>query len=108
MNEEDSTRPIKNDLAEIPQIYEKFKVVCNPKCRDNTGIFIVIAVYLYSPVSFANSYISRNGVRNGIAEVLGLSKQSVTNYFNNARSLILCHRGFRAEVERVYKLMTGE
>ena len=96
---------MKRDLSEIPLIYDVFKKVCNPKYADNKTIFVLTIVFLYSPVSFANNYISGKGVRKSIAKVLGLSKQSVTNYFNNARALILNHSGFRSEVERVYGLI---
>lgn len=104
-NEEDGTRPIESDLSKIQEIYMKFKEVCNPKYADNKTIFVLIVVFMYSPVSFSNNYISGKGVRKSIAKVLRLSKQSVTNYFNNARALILNHSGFRNEVERVYKLI---
>lgn len=106
--EEENVHPQKNDLSEIPAIYEKFKKVCNKNCKDNKSIFIVIVVFLYCPVSFVDNYICGKGVRKSIAKVLGLSNSSISVYFSNAKSLILNHRGFRKEVERVYNLLAGE
>ena len=104
-NEEEWTRPMKHDLSEIPEIYERFKEVCNPKCADNKHIFILIVVFMYSPISFADDHICRNGVRKRIAKVLGLKECSISVYFGIAKSLINNHSGFRNEVERVYGLI---
>ncbi len=103
--EMEEARPLRTDISEIPAIYQRFLEVCDPKCKDNNSIFILLVVFMYSPVSFVSNYISGKGVRKGIAEVLGLSRSSVSVYFNNAKSLILNHHGFRKEVERVYSLM---
>lgn len=107
-NEAENARPIKSDLSEIPSIYEKFKEVCNPNYKDNKCLFVAIVVFLYCPVSFVDNYITRKGVRKGIAKVFGLSNCSVSVYFGNAKSLILNHYGFRKEAERVYNLLMGE
>lgn len=107
-NEEEFTRPMKSDLSEIPHLYQRFNEVCNPERKDNKSLFVAIVVYLYCPVSFVDNYIKRKGVRKGIAKVFGLSNCSVSVYFGNAKSLILNHRGFRKEVERVYNLLMGE
>ena len=104
-NEENGTRPTKSDLSEIPAIYERFKEVCNPKCTDNTAIFITIVVFMYCPISFANNYISQRGVRKSIARVLGLKDCTISNYYSNAKSLIMNHAGFKKETDRVYGLI---
>jgi hypothetical protein len=98
---------MKNDCNEIPQIYEKFKKVCDPECKDNRSIFILIIVFMYNPISFSNGHISRGKIRKSIAGVLGLSNSSVSVYFSNAKSLILNHNGFRKEVERVFSLLAS-
>lgn len=103
--EMEEARPLRTDISEILLIYKRFLEVCDPKCKDNNSIFILLVVFLYSPVSFVRNHISGSGIRKGIANVMGLSCSSVSVYFNNAKSLILNHHGFRKEAERVYSLM---
>ena len=100
------TRPMKEDLGEITHIHEAFKRVANPKCRDNTKIFVLLVFFMYSPVSFLNKRICRGGVRREIAKVLGLSNSAVTIYFGDAKSLLLNHKGFREEAQRLFELLT--
>ena len=100
--EYNNTRPMKEDLGEIAHIFEKFKSVCNPKYKENTRIFVLLVFFMYSPVSFLNKRICRGGVRREIAKVLGLSNSAVTIYFGDAKSLLLNHKGFRDEAERIY------
>lgn len=103
--EYESTRPEKSDLSEIPSLFERFNEVKKPECKDNTKIFVMLMFFLYSPQSFINNQSSRSGIRKSIAKVLGVSKSSVTKHFNDAKSLILNHRGFREEAERLYRLI---
>lgn len=104
--EYDGTRPLKQDLKEIASIYDKFKQIANPMCKENTKIFILIVFFMYSPSSFVNQKILRGGVRREVAKVLGLTNSAVSMYFGDAKSLILNHRGFRDETERVYSLLS--
>ena len=104
--EYNGTRPMKEDLGEITHIYEAFKRVANPKCKDNTKIFVLLVFFMYSPVSFLNKRICRGGVRREIAKVLGLSNSAVTIYFGDAKSLLLNHKGFRDEAQRLFELLT--
>ena len=97
---------MKEDLGEIMHIYEAFKSVANPKCKDNTKIFVLLVFFMYSPVSFLNKRICRGGVRREIAKVLGLSNSAVTIYFGDAKSLLLNHKGFREEAQRLFELLT--
>lgn len=100
--EYDNTRPQKEDLSEIGHIYEVFQQIAEPNCKDNTKIFVLIIFFLYSPVSLLNGRICRGGVRREIGKVLGLSNSAVTKHFVDAKSLILYHKGFRDEAERIY------
>ena len=100
--EYNSTRPMKEDLGEITHIYEAFKKVANPKCKDNTKIFVFIIFFMYSPVSLFNKRICRGGVRREIGKVLGLSNSAITKHFVDAKSLMINHKGFRDEAERIY------
>ena len=101
------TRPMKDDLVEIARVYEKFKKVCNPQCKDNTKIFVLIIFFMYSPASLINKRIVRGGVRREIGKVLGLSNSSVTKHFADAKSLLFNHKGFRGETERVFALLSA-
>lgn len=97
-----STRPLKNDLGEIVDIYAKFQSVADPACKDNVKIFVLLIFFMYSPVSLVNKRICRGGVRREIGKVLGLSNSAVTKHFADAKSLMVNHRGFREDAERVY------
>ena len=100
--EYNSTRPTKEDLGEITHIYEAFKKVANPRCKDNTKIFVFIIFFMYSPVSLFNKRICGGGVRREIGKVLGLSNSAITKHFVDAKSLMINHKGFRDEAERIY------
>lgn len=105
--EYNSTRPTKEDLGEIAHIYEAFKQIANPRCKDNTKIFVLLIFFMYSPVSLLNKRICRGGVRREIGKVLGMSNSAITKHFVDAKSLMLNHKGFRDEAERIYgKLQT--
>ena len=104
--EYNNTRPMKEDLGEIASIFDKFKSVCNPKCKDNTKIFVLLVFFMYSPVSFLNKRICRGGVRREIAKVLGLSNSAVTIYFGDAKYLLLNHKGFREEAQRIFEQLS--
>ena len=104
--EYNSTRPIKEDLGEIASIFEKFKAVCNPKCKDNTKIFVLLVFFMYSPLSLLNKRICRGGVRREIGKVLGLSNSAITKHFVDAKSLMFNHKGFREEAQRVFELLS--
>lgn len=103
--EYDSTRPIKEDLGEIAHIYEKFKQVSDPRYKENMRVFVLLVFFMYSPVSFLNKRVCRGGVRREIAKVLGLTNSSVTMYFGDAKFLLLNHKGFRKEAQRVFELL---
>lgn len=100
--EYNGTRPIKDNLGEIAHIFDRFKAVADPTCRDNTKIFVLLVFFMYSPMSFLDKRICRGGVRKEIAKVLGLSNSAVTKHFGDAKSLLFNHKGFRDEAERVY------
>lgn len=100
--EYNSTRPTKEDLGEIAHIYDAFKQISNPRCKDNTKIFVLLIFFMYSPVSLLNKRICRSGVRREIGKVLGLSNSAITKHFVDAKSLMLNHKGFRDEAERIY------
>lgn len=100
--EYNSTRPTKGDLGEIAHIYEAFKQIANPRRKDNTKIFVLLIFFMYSPVSLLNKRICRGGVRREIGKVLGLSNSAFTKHFVDAKSLMLNHKGFRDEAERIY------
>lgn len=105
MNEQ--TRPVKTNLEEIPSVFEKFKCVANPDCKDNIKIFIFLVFYMYSPASCVGRSV-RGGVRRKIAQLLQVTNSSVSQQFSDAKVLFDKHRGFKAETERVYALLLSE
>lgn len=105
--EYENTRPIKENLGEIAHIYESFSKIANPKCKDNTKIFVLLVFFMYSPASLLNKRICRGGVRREIGKVLGLSNSAITKHFVDAKSLLLNHKGFREETERVYDALSA-
>lgn len=99
-------QPIKTDVAEIPLIFEKFNRVCNPSNKDNINIFICCIVYMYCPLSFIKGRIIYGKVRKEIANILNVSSSAVSKKFVIIKSLIFNHKGFCAEVDRVFELLT--
>lgn len=100
-------RPMKENLGEIPSLYDSFRSVANPECKDNTKIFILLVYFMYNPVSLIDKGIRSKGLRREIARVLGLSNSAVTIYFGDAKSLLLNHKGFRDEAQRVFEAMAS-
>lgn len=106
IEERKQTQPTKTDLGEISHIYEAFLRVANPKNRDNTKIFILLVFFMYSPASFLNCRMCKGGVRRELARVLGLSKNAISIYFGDAKSLLFNHKGFREETQKLYNTLT--
>ena len=104
--EYDSTRPQKNDLKEIAVLYERFKQVAAIEYKENIKVFVLIVLFMYSPISFLKGRILRGSVRRELSLVLGISGSSVTIYFNAAKSLLFNHKGFRVEAEWIYRLLS--
>lgn len=100
------TQPARTDLSEIRHIHDVFVSVANPKNRDNTKIFILLVFFMYSPASFVNSRMCKGGVRRELAKVLGLSKNAISIYFGDAKSLLFTHKGFREETQKIYDVLT--
>lgn len=101
--EYNNTRPMMQDLRKIGYIHEVFKGISDPGCRDNTKIFVLLAFYMYDPASLLNKRICRGSVRREIGKALGLSNSAITKHFADAKSLLLNHKGFRDEAERLYE-----
>lgn len=103
--EEAYSRPVKTDTAEVSIIYECFKKECDPKCRDNAKIFVLIIYYLYRPEKLISGRMPRGKLRGELAMALGVTTSAVSHLFADARSLFRHHKGFRDEAERVFAIM---
>lgn len=96
------TKPLRTDIDGIGAMYEKFKQVCDPGCKDNTKLFVLLVYYFYDPVSLVNKRMPRGNVRKEVGKVLGISRSVVSRHFADAKSLFYHHKGFRDEAERIF------
>ena len=99
------TKPLKSDIEEIPSLYARFQDVCDPVCKDNVKIFVLLVFFIYDPVSLLSKRILRGKVRKRLGEVLGISGSAVTRHFADAKSLFNHHKGFRNEAERIFSAL---
>lgn len=106
--EYENTRPMKNDLGDIERLYEVFKTIAKKGYEYNDRIFVLLIFFMYSPISFGGMRMFRSGLRSKLAKVMGTTNRSITNYFGDAKSLIINHKGFREETERIYDALSTE
>lgn len=99
------TKPLKSDIEEIPSLYALFQDVCNPVCKDNVKIFVLLVFFIYDPVSLLSKRMLRGKVRKKLGDVLGISGSAVTRHFADAKSLFNHHKGFRDEAERMFSAL---
>lgn len=99
------TKPLKSDIEEIPSLYARFQDVCNPVCKDNVKIFVLLVFFIYDPVSLLSKRMPRGKVRKKLGDVLGISGSAVTRHFADAKSLFNHHKGFRDEAERMFSAL---
>ena len=99
------TKPLKSDIEEIPSLYARFQDVCNPVCKDNVKIFVLLVFFIYDPVSLLSKRMLRGKVRKKLGDVLGISGSAVTRHFADAKSLFNHHKGFRYEAERMFSAL---
>jgi len=99
------TKPLKSDIEEIPSLYARFQDVCNPVCKDNVKIFVLLVFFIYDPVSLLSKRMLRGKVRKKLGDVLGISGSAVTRHFADAKSLFNHHKGFRDEAERMFSAL---
>lgn len=100
------TKPLKSDIEEIPSLYARFQDVCNPVCKDNVKIFVLLVFFIYDPVSLLSKRMLRGKVRKELGEVLGISGSAVTRHFADAKSLFNHHKGFKEEAERIFSALS--
>lgn len=101
------TKPLKSDIEEIPNLYARFQDVCDPVCKDNVKIFVLLVFFIYDPVSLLSKRMLRGKVRKKLGDVLGISGSAVTRHFADAKSLFNHHKGFRDEAERIFSALGG-
>lgn len=100
--------PLLSDIGAINALYARFREVCDPACKDNTKIFVLLAFYIYDPVSLVTKRMVRGKVRKEIGKVLGISASAVTRHFADAKGRFSHVKTFRDEAERVYIALQGD
>lgn len=110
--EKELTKPMLTDLDRIEQLYEWFKEIVSN--RNNMGWvenvsqrkkFLFIILFLYSPSTLAGDKM-RSGLRNKLAEVLGVNAKSVIS--DNRNNLIFSYqlyKYFRQDVDWIFNEM---
>lgn len=105
--ESELSKPTLSDFAHVETIYEWFKELSakGPK-RDNATLrkeFIFIVLYLYSPGALAGGKM-KSGLRNKIAEVLGVKAMSaVSNKLDSVSFSYKMYKYFRQDLNRIFE-----
>ena len=106
--EKELTEPILTDLDMIGMLYRWFQEIISQKEIFRSGNvtqrkkFIFIILFLYSPSTLAGGKM-KNGLRDKLAEVLGVNAQTTrSNYRNNLVFSYQLYKYFRQDVDWIY------
>lgn len=70
------TKPRKDNLNEIPALYESFAGFSKKTGRERRRQFVMIALYFYSPGSLVDGRVSFK-IKSALAETLGVSVRNI-------------------------------
>lgn len=106
--EKELTEPTLTDLNMIETLYGWFQEIISQKGMFGLGNvtqrkkFIFIILFLYSPSTLAGGKM-KNGLRNKLAEVLGVSAQTaISDNRNNLVFSYQLYKYFRQDVDWIY------
>ena len=106
--EKELTEPILTDLDMIGMLYRWFQEIISQKEIFRSGNvtqrkkFIFIILFLYSPSTLAGGKM-KNGLRDKLAEVLGVNAQTtISNNRNNLVFSYQLYKYFRQDVDWIY------
>lgn len=106
--EKELTKPILTDLDMIGMLYRWFQEIISQKEIFRSGDvtqrkkFIFIILLLYSPSTLAGGRM-KNGLRDKLAEVLGVNAQTtISNNRNNLVFSYQLYKYFRQDVDWIY------
>ena len=106
--EKELTEPTLTDLNMIETLYGWFQEIISQKEMFRLGNvtqrkkFIFIILFLYSPSTLAGGKM-KNGLRNKLAEVLGVSAQTaISDNRNNLVFSYQLYKYFRQDVDWIY------
>ena len=106
--EKELTEPILTDLDMIGMLYRWFQEIISQKEIFRSGNvtqrkkFIFIILFLYSPSTLAGGKM-KNGLRDKLAEVLGVNAQTtISNNCNNLVFSYQLYKYFRQDVDWIY------
>ena len=101
--EKELTEPILTDLDMIGMLYRWFQEIISQKeIFTQRKKFIFIILFLYSPSTLAGGKM-KNGLRDKLAEVLGVNAQTtISNNRNNLVFSYQLYKYFRQDVDWIY------
>ena len=105
--EKELTEPILTDLDMIGMLYRWFQEIISQKIFRSGNVtqrkkFIFIILFLYSPSTLAGGKM-KNGLRDKLAEVLGVNAQTtISNNRNNLVFSYQLYKYFRQDVDWIY------
>ena len=109
--EKELTEPILTDLDMIGALYRWFQEIISQKETFRVGSvtqrkkFIFIILFLYSPSTLAGGKM-KNGLRNKLADVLGVNSQTtISDNRNNLVFSYQLYKYFRQDVDWIYREM---
>lgn len=97
------TTPTLSDTQNLSAIYQF--IVSKPDIdnREIRHFFVIIAVYLYSPLSLLGSFPIRAGLCQEMGETIGRCRQEVSGIFSQAKFRYENIQSFREQVEAIFE-----
>lgn len=99
------TAPRLSDTDMLSDIYRSVVGRAGIDKRDERHYFVVIAVYLYSPVSLFGRFPIRAGLCRQMGQIVGRCRQEVSEIFSQARFRYENVPSFREQVEAIFEQM---
>lgn len=95
------------NLAHLPEIKKEVeKLAAELYPRDRKLCFVLIATYLYSPISFVGGHSLVVGLRNPLAASIGCSATEASELFSEAKHKYNLLTKFREQTETVFEQIT--
>lgn len=92
------------DISRLPDIRKQIEeLAANLSPRDQKLCFVLIATYLYSPVSFVGGHCFAAGFRSPLAACIGCGITEASALFTEAKHRYNLLPKFREQVETIYK-----
>lgn len=95
--------PTLSDVKKLPEIHQFITNQPNIDRREVRHYFVVVSVYLYSPLSLFGKFPIRTGLCQEVGEAMGSCRQEVSEMFSQAKFRYENIPSFREQVETIFE-----